>query len=37
MPSPTDPFTNLELQNPSHGVAKLHKIRRSPDLDALKW
>ena len=34
--SPTSPFTILELQNPSHGVRERHKIRRSPDLEALK-
>ena len=35
---PTEPFTTLELQNPSLGVFELpvHKIRQSPDLDALK-
>ena len=31
----TDPFTNLELQNPSHDVPELHKICQSPDLKAL--
>ena len=34
--SPTDPFTTLELQNPSHDVSELHEICRSPDLKALK-
>ena len=33
---PTNPFTILEHQNPSHDVPELHKIRRSPDLKALK-
>ena len=33
---PTDPFTILELQNPSHDVPELRKSRRSPDLEALK-
>ena len=34
--SPTSPFTILELQNPSDDVPELHKISRSPDLEALK-
>ena len=33
---PTNPFTILELQNPSHDIPELHKIRRSPDREALK-
>ena len=33
---PTNPFTILELQNPWHDVPQLHKMRRSPDLQALK-
>ena len=33
---PTNPFTILELQNPSHDIPELHKIRWSPDLEALK-
>ena len=32
---PTSPFT-IELKNPSHDVPKLHKIRRSTDIKALK-
>ena len=32
----TDPFTTLELQNPSHEVIEQRKIRRSPDFQALK-
>ena len=32
----TDPFTTLELQNTSHDVSVLRKIRRSPDCEALK-
>ena len=36
-PFPTNPFfTILELQNPSNDVPELHKIRWSPDLEALK-
>ena len=31
--SPTDPFTTLELQNPSHDVPE---IRRSPDVEVQK-
>ena len=34
--APTNPFTILELQNPSRDVPELHKIRGSPDLEALK-
>ena len=34
--NPTNPFTILELQNPSPDVSELHKIRRSPDREALK-
>ena len=34
---PTDPFTTLELKNPLNDVLELHKIRRSPDLWALKF
>ena len=34
---PTDPFTTLELQNQSRNVSQLHKIRRSPDLEAQKF
>ena len=33
---PTNPFKALELQNPLHDVLELHKIRRSPDVEALK-
>ena len=33
---PTDPFTNSALRNPSYDVSELHKIRRSPDCEALK-
>ena len=33
---PTDPFTTLELQNLLHDVTELCKIRRSPNLEALK-
>ena len=33
---PTDTSTTLELQNPSLDVSDLHKIFRSPDLEALK-
>ena len=33
---PTNPFTISKLQNSSHDVPELHKIRRSPDLEALK-
>ena len=33
---PTYPFTILEPQNPSHDAPELHKIRQSPDLEALK-
>ena len=33
---PTDPFTTFELQNPSHDVAELSRIRRSPDAEASK-
>ena len=33
---PTDPFTVLELQNPSQDVPELHKIIRSPECKALK-
>ena len=32
---PTNPFTILELQNLSHDVPEQHKIRQSPDLEAL--
>ena len=35
--SPTDLFTRLELQNPSHDAHELHKISRSPDCDVLKF
>ena len=34
--SPTNPFKILELPNPSHDVPELHRIRRSPDLEAPK-
>ena len=30
-------FTTLKLQSQSHNVPELHKIRRSPDLEALKF
>ena len=33
---PTNPFTIMELQNPSHVVPELNRIRRSPDLEAQK-
>ena len=33
---PTSPSTISELQNPLHYIPELHKIRRSPDLEALK-
>ena len=33
---PTNPFTILELHNLSHDVPEQNKIRRSPDLEALK-
>ena len=33
---PTSPFTILKLENPSHDVPELHKIRRSTDLEPLK-
>ena len=33
---PHEPFHNLELQKPSPDVPELHKIRRSPDHEALK-
>ena len=33
---PTNPFTILELQKPLHDVPVQQKIRRSPDLEALK-
>ena len=32
---PTDSFTILEPQNPSHSVFELHKISRSPDREGL--
>ena len=32
---PTDPFTTLEPQNPSHNVLQLYEINRSPDAEAL--
>ena len=31
-----DPFTKLELQNPSHGFLVRNKTSRSPDFEALK-
>ena len=34
--NPTNPFTILELWNPSHDAPELHKYFRSPDLKALK-
>ena len=34
---PTDPFTTLEPQNPPHDVPGLHKIRWSPNFEALLW
>ena len=36
MEYPTDLVRISELRNPPHDVRKLHKIRRSPDLEALK-
>ena len=33
---PANLFTISELQNPSLDIPELHKIRRSPDLEALK-
>ena len=35
-PRPTDPFTILELQNPSYDAPELHEIRWSPDCKTLK-
>ena len=32
---PTDPFTTLELQNPSYDIQALHKFRRPPNSEAL--
>ena len=32
----TDPFTTLELQNPSPDVSELNMLHRYPDLEALK-
>lgn len=37
MPVPTDLFTTMEPQNPSHDVFELHKIRRTPDLEVLNF
>lgn len=34
--TPTDPFTNLGLHNPSHYFPDLHKVRRSSDAEARK-
>ena len=34
--SPDEPFHNLELYNPKHGVLELYKIRRSTDYKAQK-
>ena len=31
---PTDPFTTLELQNPSNDAPELYKIYQSPDHEA---
>ena len=31
----TDPLATMELQNPSHNVPELHKIRPSPNFEAL--
>ena len=31
-----DPITIFELQNPSYDVLEQHKIRRSPDREALE-
>ena len=36
IPSPTNPFTILEIQKPLDDVPELHKTRRSPDHEALK-
>ena len=33
---PTDPFTILELLNPSYGLLEQNKICRSPERKALK-
>ena len=33
---PTDSFTTLKLQNPSHDVSELYKICRSSDAEAIK-
>ena len=33
---PTNPFTTLKHQNPSHDFPEQHKIRRSPDLEDQK-
>ena len=32
---PTNPFTILKFPNPSQDVSELHKIRKSPDFEAL--
>ena len=34
--NPTNPFTVLELPGPSSDVPEIHKIRRSPDREAMK-
>lgn len=34
---PTDPSTTVKLRNPSQDISELHKISRSPDLEALKF
>ena len=34
--NPTNPFTILKLQHPSHDIAELQKVRLSPDPEALK-
>ena len=36
MDYPTDPFTTLELYNPSRDVSEPHKTSRSRNIEALK-
>ncbi len=36
MPSPADPFTILEHQNPPYDVSELHKISQCPKTGALE-
>ena len=35
--SPTNPFTTLKPQNPTHDVSEVHKISWSPDFEPLKF